>query len=360
MDEKYLFNVKKGETLHIVDQDGTYDQDLDPGIPEETLLKMYRMMVLTRTYDEKAIKLQRAGRMGTYPPCSGQEATQAGSVFALKKDDWLVPSYRDICSMITLGISMKDLFLVWMGDDNGNRIPEGINSLPINIVVGSQLLHATGFAWAANIKKENIAVLTYVGDGGTSRGDFHTSLNFAGVFNVPAVYIIENNGFAISTRNKQETHAETLAQKALSYGIRGCRVDGMDVIAVYVAAKEALDRARKKEGPTLIESLCYRFGPHTTSDNPDLYRTKEELEKIMSKTDPVVRFKNYLIKKGIWDDKKESSLQEEAGDLVNKAAKEAEETPPPKFEELFENVFGNMPDYLQDEIDHYRKVSGGE
>jgi pyruvate dehydrogenase E1 component alpha subunit len=317
-------------------------------------------MLQGRIFDDKALKMQRAGRMGTYPPISGQEAVQVGSALALKDTDWMVPSYRDIASMMAIGIPLKDLYLVWMGNDLGNKIPDGIKCLPISIVVGSQMLHAAGFAWAANIKKENLAVLTYFGDGATSRGDFHEALNFAGVFNVPAVFICENNQFAISTRMKQQTKAETLAQKGLSYGIKCYQVDGMDVLAVYSLVKEALDRVRNKEGPVLIEALCYRYGPHTTADNPDLYRTKEELEKIISENDPIIRLKNYLIKKGIWNEDKEKALVEELGRIVNNAAKEAEDTPAPAFDELVKNVFSDTPDYLKEELEYYNKTAGGK
>jgi pyruvate dehydrogenase E1 component alpha subunit len=358
IDEKYLYRLEKGETFHILDQDGTANE-LDPKLPEDTLIKMYGSMVRARAYDEKAIKLQRAGRMGTYPPLSGQEAVQIGSAFALEKDDWMVPSYRESGAMMAKGVPMKALYLTWMGNDLGNRVPEGVNCLPIAIPVGSQILHAAGFGWAANLRKQNIAVLCYFGDGATSRGDFHEGMNFASVFNIPGVFLCSNNGFAISTPVARQMHSETIAQKAIAYGIRGYRLDGMDVLATYVLAKDALERARKGDGPTLIEALCYRFGPHTTSDNPDLYREKEEVERIRKETDPVDRFRNYLVKRKLWSDTNEKALLEETDAFVDKAAKEAEQTPPPAMEELFNNVFAQMPDYLKDELDYYKKVSGG-
>ncbi len=297
--------------------------------------------------------------MGTYPPLNGQEAIQIGSALALEKSDWMVPSYREAGAMMVKGVPMKLQYMMWMGNDLGNKIPDDVNCLPIAIPVGSQVLHATGVAWAAKLKKEKIAVMCYFGDGSTSRGDFHEGMNFAGVFNVPGVFICSNNGFAISTPVTIQTHAETLAQKAIGYGIRGYRLDGMDVLASYVMAKDALERAKKGEGPTLIEAVCYRFGPHTTSDNPDLYREKEEVEKIKQQTDPVARFRNYLVKKKLWDDSKEKALLEEIDGLVDKASKEAEQSPPPRFEDLVNNVFATTPKYLEDELDYYRKVSGG-
>jgi pyruvate dehydrogenase E1 component alpha subunit len=359
MDDKFLYKLVKGQTFSIVAQDGTANE-LDPGLPEDLLLRMYREMVQGRLYDEKALKLQAAGRMGTYPPISGQEAVQVGSALALEKEDWLVPSYRELASMLVRGVSLKTMYLLWMGNDYGNVFPEGVNSLPIAIPVGSQVLHATGFAWAAKVRKEKYAVLCHFGDGATSRGDFHEGMNFAGVFQVPAVFISNNNGWAISTPVKEQTHAETLAQKGLAYGIPSYRLDGMDVLASYVMTKDALQRARDGKGPTFIEALCYRYGAHTTADNPDLYRSKEETAKIRAATDPIVRFRNYLVKKKLWDDDREKKLVQEIDAAVDKAAKEAEQTPPPKFEELFDNVFATMPDYLKDELEYYRKVSGGK
>lgn len=358
IEDKYLFKLIKGETFHIVDQDGTANE-LDPHLPEDMLLKMYRMMVQARAFDDKALKLQRAGRMGTYAPLSGQEGVQIGSAFALEPKDWMVPSYREAGAMMVKGVPMKLQYMMWMGNDLGNRIPDDVNCLPISIPVGSQMLYAAGFAWAAKIKKEKYAVLCYFGDGATSRGDFHESLNFASVFQVPAVFLCSNNGFAISLPVAEQTHAETLAQKAIAYGIPGYRLDGMDALATYVLVKDALERSKKGGGPTLIEALCYRFGPHTTADNPDLYRQKAEVERIKSQEDPIPRFKNYLVKKKLWDDSKEKALLEEVDGLVDTAAKEAEQAPPPTMEDLFKSVFAQMPEYLREELEYYKKVTGG-
>jgi pyruvate dehydrogenase E1 component alpha subunit len=262
--------------------------------------------------------------------------------------------------MMVKGVPMKALYMVWMGNDFGNKVPEGVNCLPISIPVGSQILHAAGFGWAANVKKQNIAVICYFGDGATSRGDFHEGMNFASVFNVQGVFLCSNNGFAISTPVSKQMHSGTIAQKAISYGIRGYRLDGMDMLATYVLVKDALERARKGEGPTLIEALCYRFGPHTTSDNPDLYRKKEDVENIKKETDPIARFRNYLVKKKLWSDTNEKALLEEVDGIVDTASKEAEGAPAPGMEDLFRNVFETMPEYLEDELEYYKRVSGGD
>jgi pyruvate dehydrogenase E1 component subunit alpha len=359
LDDKYLYRLSKGETFSIVAQDGSANKN-EPVLPADLLLKMYRHMVMARAYDDKAMKLQRGGRMGTYAPIAGQEAVQVGSAMARGDKDWIIPSYRDQASMMVAGVPVKSLYVLWMGNDSGNRLPAGTRCLPISIPVASQTLHATGFAWAAKIRKEKMAVIVYFGDGATSRGDFHVAMNFAGVFQVPAVFLCSNNQFAISTRMAQQTHAETLAQKGLAYGIPSYRLDGMDVLATYVLVKDAMDRARDGGGPTYIEALCYRFGPHTTSDNPDLYRSPEEVEKARKESDPIARFRTYLVKKKLWDDGKEKQLKEELAEEIEKAAKEAEGTPVPAFDELFKNVFATMPGYLKDELDYYHRVSGGK
>lgn len=260
--------------------------------------------------------------------------------------------------MMVAGVPMKQQFMMWMGNDFGNKIPDNVKCLPISIPVGSQILHAAGMGWAANIRKEKIAVICYFGDGATSRGDFHEGLNFASVFNSPVVFMCSNNQFAISTPVALQMHSKTIAQKAISYGIRGYRLDGMDALAAYVLTKDALERAKNGEGPTLIEALCYRFGPHTTADDPTLYRSKEDVER-MQQNDPIIRFKNYLMKKSLWDDTQDKALHEEIDALVDKAAKEAEQAPEPKMEDLFRNVFATLPAYLKDEIDDFNKVSGG-
>ncbi len=355
--DKYLFKLIEGETFHIIDQDGTPGK-LDPGLPKDMLLKMYRLMVQARSFDDKAMKLQRSGRMGTYPPLSGQEAVQIGSAMAISESDWIVPSYREGAAMLVAGVSMKQQFMMWMGNDLGNKIPEGVKCLPISIPVGSQILHAAGMGWAANIKKEKMAVICYFGDGATSRGDFHEGLNFASVFNSPAVFICSNNQFAISTPVAMQMHSKTIAQKAISYGIRGYRLDGMDALASYVMTKDALDRAKNGEGPTLIEALCYRFGPHTTADDPTLYRSEEDVKR-MEQNDPIARFKNYMMKKSIWDETQDKALHEEIDALVDKAAKEAEQEPLPAMEDLFKNVFATMPEYLKEEADEFTRTHGG-
>jgi pyruvate dehydrogenase E1 component alpha subunit len=318
-------------------------------------------MIICREFDEQAFKLQRSGRMGTFPQNKGQEAAALGAAKALRRGaDQLVPYYRENPAAFLHGLPMHYVLLFWMGDERGNAIPAQYCINPLVVAIGTQTLHATGMAWAFKLRKEEKIVNVFFGDGATSTGDFHEAMNFASVFQVPAVLVSNNNGWAISTPVKEQTHAETLAQKGIAYGIPSYRLDGMDVLASYVLVRDALQRAREGKGPTFIESLCYRFGAHTTADNPDLYRSKEEMVKIRAATDPIVRFRNYLVKKKLWDDDREKKLVEEIDGEVDKAAKEAEQTAPPTMDELFQNVFATMPGYLKDELEYYHKVSGGK
>jgi len=341
MDDKFLFKVVKGQTFGIVAQDGTAN-GYDPGLPEDLLLKMYRFMVLGRSYDEKAVKLQAAGRMGTYPPISGQEAVQVGSALALEPDDWLVPSYRELAAMMVKGVPLKTMYLAWMGNDYGNALPPDLHCLPLTIPVGSQALHATGFAWAAKTRREKYAVLCHFGDGATSRGDFHEALNFAGVWHVPVVFVVQNNQWAISVPLKKQTHSRTLAQKALAYGIPGLQVDGNDVLAVYAACTEAVGRARAGDGPTLIECVTYRLGVHTTADDPTKYRSAEEVEA-WERKDPLTRFGAYLQKKQLLDDGVQDAVDAEIAEAVKRF--EAVGAPDPLG--MFEHAYATRPPHLE-------------
>jgi pyruvate dehydrogenase E1 component alpha subunit len=245
---------------------------------------------------------------------------------------------------------MKNLFLYWMGNEEGMRIPKDLNVLPLEITVGSQISHAAGTAWAMNILKEkNKAVLAYFGDGASSQGDFHDGLNFAGVFKAPCVFVCSNNQWAISVPVKMQTTAESIAQRAWGYGFEGIQVDGNDVLAVYVATRRALEKARKGGGPTLIECLTYRLSMHTTADDPTRYRDEKDV-KHWTERDPLKRFRIYLEKKGLWDRKKEDALLRECEELIAKAVEEAESTPPPPAEDIFKYVNAQMTPDLQEQL----------
>ncbi|SHD78197.1 pyruvate dehydrogenase (acetyl-transferring) E1 component subunit alpha [Schnuerera ultunensis] len=281
-----------------------------PSFSDEELLYLYRTMLFSRIMDEKNLSYQRQGRMLTYAPNIGQEAAQIGSAYAMEKNDWLVPSFRELGAWLVKGVPLKNIFLYWYGNEWGSYMPEGVKVLPVSVPIASQLQHATGIGMANNIKGEESVVVAYVGDGGTSQGDFHEALNFAAVFKAPVVFVIQNNQYAISVSRKEQTASKTLAQKAIAYGMPGILVDGNDIFAVYSATKEAIERARKGGGPTLIEAFTYRLGAHTTSDDPTKYRKDEEVEKWKEK-DPIVRFKKYLQNKGILTDEWEENAKKE-------------------------------------------------
>ena len=263
--------------LSILDEKGKLDKNLEPNIPEELLLKMYKAVLLGRRFDERLLSLQRQGRIGTFPPVKGQEAAHLGAVALLRPSDWMAPSFRETPAELWRGRSMESVILYNNGFSEGSAIEAERNDLPISIPVASQVLHAVGLAWAIKYRKKDDVVMTFFGDGGTSEGDFHEGLNFAGVFQLPVIFICQNNHWAISMPLSKQTRSKTIAQKALAYGIHGIQVDGNDILAVYAASEEAVHRARSGEGATLIECVTYRVAMHTTADDPKRYRTDKEV-----------------------------------------------------------------------------------
>lgn len=336
------------EIFQIVKEDGSYDEQVLPKLSEEQLKDIYEWMVLARVLDQRALNMQRQGRMGTYPPVSGQEAAQVGSAYALAKEDWLFPSYRESAAMMVHGLPPENVFLYWMGHEEGNVAPEGVNVFTVSIPISTQVPHAVGAGWAAKMRGERTAAIVYFGDGGTSEGDFHEGANFAGVFKAPVVLFCQNNQYAISVPYTRQTAAPTIAQKAIAYGIPGVRVDGNDVLAVYEATHQALERARNGEGPTLIEALTYRHGPHTTADDPTRYRTEEELEA-WRRRDPIERFRSFLESRGIWSDEAEQALQAQVQQREAEVVQKAESfvTPPP--ETIFDYMYDELPWNLREQ-----------
>lgn len=342
--------------LQILDENGKVDRELEPKLSDKQLLEMYRYMVLARVFDSKCIKLQRQGRMGTYPPLLGQEAAQIGSAYALEKEDWMFPIYRDMGQYIVRGLPMWQLMLYWMGNELGMQIPKDQNNFTLNIVVGSLVPHAVGAAYALKYLKRKAAVIVYFGDGATSEGEFYEGLNLAGVLKVPLVLFCENNQYAISVPRRWQSSAETLAQKAIAAGIEGIQVDGNDVLAVYSATKEALEKARAGFGPVFIEAYTYRLEMHTTADDPTRYRTQEEVE-FWKKRDPLKRFNLYLKSKGIWDDEKEKALLDECDKLVEENVAKAESFEKPKPEEIFNYVYSKLTPRLKEQLEHLKKFA---
>ena len=286
------------EHLSVLDSDGNLDEALDPALAADDLRSLYRAMVLGRRLDERMVRLQRQGRIGTFAPIKGQEAAQIGSVFALRPADWMVPSFRETAAMIWRGWPIEKLLLLYSGHLEGGQPGPEQHDLPVCIPVATQMPHAVGLAYAVQYRGDDAVVMAYCGDGATSEGDFHEALNFAGVWSVPIIFVVQNNQWAISVPLKKQTHSATIAQKALAYGFPGVQVDGNDVLAVYAASRDAVARARAGEGPTLIECVTYRLGVHTTADDPTKYRTQEEVAA-WERKDPLTRFTAYLEKRNV-------------------------------------------------------------
>lgn len=336
------------EHLGILNHRGELDAELEPDLDEALRLRLFRTMLLARRFDERLLELQRQGRIGTFAPVKGQEASQVGAVSALSDDDWFVPSYRETAAALWRGWTPKDITVFNAGYNEGAAIPEDAKDFPMAVPVASQIPHAVGLGYAARLNQTDEVVMVFFGDGATSEGDFHEALNFAGAFRLPVVFVCENNQWAISLPRERQTAAATLAQKAMAYGLPGIQVDGNDVLAVHVAAREAVDRARSGDGPTLIECVTYRLSLHTTADDPTRYRRDEEVEE-WTKRDPIPRFRDYLIRKGDLDEDAVEALAEEIEDEVKGVWKSAEAAirglagP----EVMFEHIYGEPTPALE-------------
>ncbi len=336
------------ESLSILKEDGSVDRSLLPSLPKETILRAYEVMLFTRRLDEQALRYQRQGRIGTFAPSIGQEAAQVGSAIALTEEDWFVPSFRELGAALIRGLSVKNYLTALMGFEDFNVELKGTHNLPTAVPVATQCAYAAGIAWGLKLDQKLSAVIVYFGDGATSEGNFHEALNFCGVLKLPCIFLCQNNQWAISTPRKKQTASETLAQKALAYGVAGIQVDGNDFFAVYQATDEALKRAKKGEGATLIEALTYRLSAHTTADDPTVYRSKSEEEE-WRKCDPLVRFRKYLESEQLWDGEKEEKLENEIKEKI-KAGYEAAENfrnsnPDPLA--FFDYVYDVIPPYLK-------------
>lgn len=319
-----------------------------PKLSDDQLKELMRRMVFTRTWDQRAVSLSRQGRLGFFAPVSGQEASMIGSGYALDKEDWVCPGYRDMPQLVWHGLPLYQAFLYSRGHQHGGQIPEGVNVLLPQIIIGAQIVQAPGIAMGLKRRgKQNVAI-AYTGDGGSSQGDFYEGMNFAGAFKLPCIFFVQNNGYAISTPRAKQTMAATIAQKSVAAGIRGVQVDGMDVLAVYQAVSEA--RQHALEGiPTLIEAITYRFGPHSMSgDDPSKYRTKEESGDWETR-DPLVRFRTYLTAKGLWSEEEENKVIEEAKEHVNEQIKKAEETEKMTIPGLIDSMFETTPAHLEEQ-----------
>ncbi|MFC7392931.1 pyruvate dehydrogenase (acetyl-transferring) E1 component subunit alpha [Scopulibacillus cellulosilyticus] len=332
------------EMVQLLDETGDYNPIKIKSFDNQLLLSMYKWMLKARQFDIRMVKLQRQGRIGTYAPFQGQEAAQIGSALALEKDDWMFPSYREVAATLVHGATFKQNILRSKGNFGvGGSTDENI--FPIQIIIGAQTLHAAGCAWASKLKGEKVVSACYFGDGATSQGDFHEALNFASVNQVPAVFFCQNNQWAISVPRNKQTASRSIAQKALAYGMKGVQVDGNDCLAVYQVMKAAADSARNGDGPTLIEAITYRQGPHTTADDPTKYRSERDAEAWQNK-DPLVRFKRFLTDNKLWSEEKERDELQTIKNDIDQAVKAAEETPPPTLDEIFDHVYDKPHELL--------------
>src|SRR5690625_3731543 len=346
----------KLKMFQILDMDGKIvNEDLVPDLSDEQLVELMERMVWTRILDQRSISLNRQGRLGFYAPTAGQEASQLASQYALEQEDFILPGYRDVPQLIWQGLPLTEAFLFSRGHFKGNRMPEGVNALSPQIIIGAQYVQTAGVALGLKKRGKQAVAITYTGDGGSSQGDFYEGINFASAYKAPAIFVIQNNNYAISTPRSKQTAAETLAQKAISVGIPGIQVDGMDALAVYQATKEARDRAVNGEGPTLIETITYRYGPHTMAgDDPTRYRT-EDLDNEWEKRDPLIRFRTYLEGKGIWTKEEEDEVIERAKEEIREAIKQADTYPKQKVSELIEFMFEDLPPNLQEQLEEYKR-----
>jgi pyruvate dehydrogenase E1 component alpha subunit len=329
------------ERLSILDSDGLLDAELEPKLSPADLKRLYRGMVLGRRLDERMLKLQRQGRIGTFAPIKGQEASQIGTVFTLTDQDWMVPSFRETAAMLWRGWPIERILAFYAGRLEGGQPGPEQRDLPVTIPVATQLPHAVGIAYGIQYRGEDSVVMVYFGDGATSEGDFHEAANFAGVWHGPVVFVCQNNQWAISVPLKKQTNSRTIAQKATAYGFPGIQVDGNDVLAVCAASREAVNRARAGEGPTLIECVTYRLGMHTTADDPTKYRSEEEV-KAWEQKDPLTRFRVYLEKKKLLD----TTVEEQVDEEIARGVERFESMPPADPLEMFDHAYGELPSHV--------------
>ena len=341
---------EKGETVNSL-----------PAVAEdfECLKSIYRIMVLARTFDNQAIQLQRTGRLGTFAASLGQEAISAVIGTLMQKEDVLCPYYREYCAQFLRGVKISEVLNYWGGDERGNNYSINKVDFPISVPIGSQDLHAAGVAFSFKYRNLPQVAVGVCGDGATSQGDFYEALNFAGEFQLPVVFVINNNQWAISISRKDQTAANTLAQKAIAAGFEGVQVDGNDVIALYDVFGNALQKARTGGGPTLIEAITYRLCDHTTADDANRYRDKEEL-KLAWEKEPVARLRNYLVSHHQWSKEEEEKLLEESKSTVEKQVAEYLAITPPPPESMFDYLHASLPEALIEQRQTAIEFAGSE
>lgn len=326
----------------------------------EQLLRLYRLMTLTRTFDTKAINLQRTGKLGTYASCLGHEAAHVGIGAAMRPEDCFAPMYREYGAQFWRGVKMEEVLLYWGGDERGNDFAGPKHDFPWCVPIGTQCLHAAGAALAFKLRKEPRCAVSVIGDGGTSQGDFYEALNLAAVRDLPVVFVVVNNKWAISVPLAMQTASKTLAQKAIAAGMPGIQVDGNDVIAVRQTMEEALERARSGHGPMLVEAVTYRLSDHTTADDASRYREKGEVEAAW-KAEPMMRIRRYLMESGAWSEQQEEDLKADCAQQVDAAVAAYLDTPVQPVESMFDSMFAELPEAMVEQRETARRFvnSGG-
>ncbi|VEU75932.1 pyruvate dehydrogenase (acetyl-transferring) E1 component subunit alpha [Mycoplasmopsis columboralis] len=349
-DGNYTVMSNPNEMIRVLDVNGDLiDKKYKSSLTNEQLLEAYKWMVLSRQQDTYMLQLQRQGRMLTFVPNLGEEALQVATAFAMNpKTDWFLPAFRSNATMLALGVPMLNQMLYWNGNEWGCNIPEGVNVMPVNIVIASQISHAAGMAFGMKHHKTGGVAVTFVGNGGTTEGEFAEGVNFAAVQEWPAVFCVNNNQWAISTPNHFESVSATISMKAAAFGCAGIRVDGNDFLASYDAIKDAIEYSRNESKPIIVEFVTWRQGPHTTSDNPRVYRTEEE-EKENEKWEPMHRFEKYLYSVGALNDSQKEQIWNESLDFVKKTYEESMTKINTKLDDIFDYTYAELPEYLKEQ-----------
>ena len=348
------FDPREDNVFMIIDNEGVViNAKLMPELDDKTTIDAYKAMLFARIADEMAVSYQRQGRMYTYPPNCGQEAVSVAAGMIMNENDWLVPAFRELGAMLAKGVTMKEVFLYYMGNEEGSNFKNANHVLPVSIPISSQLLHGVGIGKSINYLKKEEVVFTFNGDGGTSQGDFFEALNFAGVWKVPVVFTVQNNQYAISVPVHNQTKSINLAIKASAFGLPGIKVDGNDLFAMYAAYQEAYKFAKSGNGPVLIEAFTYRKGAHTTSDDPTKYRSKEE-EETWEKADPLKRMRKFMDKKKLWQEDEEKLIEKYKKEIDIQFT-EAENFKSYQLDDVFQHTYVDMPDDLKKQKADYEQ-----
>ena len=345
------------DVIRVLREDGSLDPAFDPHIDVDTVVAIYKHLVLVRTLDERLVTLQRQGRIGFHIGSLGEEAAVVGSAAAARPQDWLFPCYREFGAALYRGMTLQAYMNNMFGNAEdparGRQMPDHYTCRAakfgsISSPIGTQITQAVGFAWAAKIKKDDLVTLAYFGEGATSSAEFHNGMNFAGVFKTPTVFFCRNNGWAISVPVERQTASASFAVKGVAYGIPGVRCDGNDLFAVYKCTRDAITHVANGKGPILIEAMTYRLSGHSTSDDPKAYRKDVEVEQ-WKKRDPIARVHKHLVTHGLWDDDKQRLLDAQIDSQIKDAVAAAEKVPLPALETMFDDVYAEPPWHLQEQ-----------